>query len=115
MATSFVEIAPQYHISRRTLLRLASCWSAGVAVSLPDRATEMLFAQEPRGTSTSNAPLNRFPRMVHEWFVEQVKEAESKTKERLARLKTKEDAEAYVESVRERVRQSFGPDPERRH
>jgi hypothetical protein len=113
MATPVVEIAPQIHISRRTLLRWATCWSAGMAAGLPDRAADLLFAQEPREASKSSAPLNRFPRMVHEWFIEQVKQAESKTKERLAKLNTKKDAEAYVGSVRERVRLSFGPEPER--
>ena len=58
-------------------------------------------------------PLNRFSRMVQEWFVEQVREAEAGIKERLAGLKSQADAEAYVRSVQERVRQSFGPEPER--
>lgn len=113
MANPSVEITPQFHISRRTLLRWATCWSAGMAAGLRDRPANLLFAQERRGSSTPSATLNRFPRMVQEWFIEQVKEAESKTKQRLASLKTKEDAEAYVGSVRERVRQSFGPEPER--
>src|SRR5262245_14828274 len=51
--------------------------------------------------------------MVQEWFVDQVRDAENRIKERLAGLKTKADAEAYVRSVQERARQSFGPEPVR--
>jgi len=106
------------HISRRTLLRWAACSAAGTAapLALPGgiQETARLLAQEPAADyARTLAPLNRFSRMVHEWFVEQVRDAESKIKQRLAGLKTKADAEAYVRSVQERARQSFGPEPER--
>jgi dienelactone hydrolase len=103
-------ISSGINLSRRTLLR----WSAAAAAG-----TFPAFAVNPRSLygqekSPANlAPLNRFSRMVQEWFVEQVKDSESKIKERLASLKTKQDAEAYVRSVQERIRQSFGPEPER--
>jgi cephalosporin-C deacetylase-like acetyl esterase len=58
-------------------------------------------------------PLNRFSRVVHEWFVERVREVESRGAMRRAALKTKVDAEAYVNDVREKIRQSFGPEPAR--
>jgi cephalosporin-C deacetylase-like acetyl esterase len=58
-------------------------------------------------------PLNRFPRMVHEWFVRQVREAEQRKLRRLEGLKTKADAEAYVKSVQQKIRQCFGPEPKR--
>src|SRR3954447_7848296 len=101
-----LEIAPSIYISRRTLLRWAAMSSvAGVSAAV--------FAQEAKTARGELAPLNRFSRMVQEWFVDQVRAAEEKIKQRLATLKTKEDAEAYVRSVQERVRQSFGPEPER--
>ena len=59
------------------------------------------------------APLNRFPRMVHEFFVRQVRRAEQQHLRTLDRLKTKADAEAYVRSAQLRIRKSFGPEPER--
>lgn len=59
------------------------------------------------------APLNRFPRMMQEWLVDQTRTAEARGEARRAALKTKEDAEAYVRSVRERIRESFGPMPEK--
>src|SRR3954471_2338845 len=76
-------------------------------------ASPAAWAQEAKTARGELAPLNRFSRMVQEWFVDQVRAAEEKIKQRLAGLKTKEDAEAYVRSVQERVRQSFGPEPER--
>lgn len=58
-------------------------------------------------------PLNRFSRMVQEYFVARVREAEEAANKTKAALLTKEDANAYIVSVREKIRQSFGPYPER--
>ena len=59
------------------------------------------------------APLNRFPRMVQEWYVEQVRAAEKVGLDAQAKLKTKADAEAYVRDARARVAKCFGPFPEK--
>ncbi|HSJ03070.1 MAG TPA: acetylxylan esterase, partial [Verrucomicrobium sp.] len=67
----------------------------------------------PSPAAAALPPLNRFPRMMQEWLVGQVREAEARGNARRAALKTKADAEAYVVSVRERIRQCFGPEPER--
>lgn len=58
-------------------------------------------------------PLNRFPRMMQEWLVEQVRASEQRGNAARAALKTKADAEAYVKSVRERIMKCFGPFPEK--
>ncbi|MCA9128842.1 MAG: acetylxylan esterase [Planctomycetales bacterium] len=58
-------------------------------------------------------PLNRFPRMVQEFFVSQVRQAEQRHIARLGQLKSAADAQAYVLNARQRIRQSFGPEPER--
>ena len=58
-------------------------------------------------------PFNRFPRMVHEYFVDRVREIERASLEKKAALKTKADAEAYVRWVQEKARECFGPFPER--
>ena len=58
-------------------------------------------------------PLNRFPRMVHNWFIEQVREKEQENLRRLDALETQADAERYVQSVREKIRSSFGAEPKR--
>ena len=52
---------------------------------------------------------NRFPRVLHEYNVRLVREAEAANKRRLAELKTKADAEAYVRDLRERIFQNALP------
>src|SRR4029453_16654431 len=113
MPNPTIEIAPSIHISRRTLVRLAAGTAATFLWPSFQRGAASLLAQEPASPAGSLAPLNRFSRMVQEWFVAQVMAAGQKIKDRMAALKTKDDAEAYVRSVQERVRQSFGPEPER--
>ena len=75
------------------------------------RPAKPAAAENPRLASLP--PLNRFSRVVHEWFVDRVREIESTGAARRAALKTKADAEAYVNDVRTKIRQSFGPEPER--
>ena len=58
-------------------------------------------------------PLNRFPRMVQEYFVDQVRQVEAQADRRRAALNTQRDAEAYVRDVQEKIQRSFGPWPER--
>lgn len=57
--------------------------------------------------------LNRFPRMMQNWLVTEVRAAEARGNVKRAKLNTKADAEAYVKSVQERIRVSFGPLPEK--
>ena len=73
--------------------------------------TGVLRAQKSGGSSIE--PLNRFPRMVQEYFVAQVRQAERQGNHRRAKLETREDAESYVEEVREKIQRSFGPWPEK--
>lgn len=58
-------------------------------------------------------PLNRFPRMMQDWLIDQVRAAEARGDALRAAVKTKTDAEAYLKSVRERIQQAFGPLPEK--
>ena len=58
-------------------------------------------------------PLNRFPRMVQEFYVDRLGELSRQRNQRLARLKTKPDAEQYVRDVKDRIRKSFGAEPQR--
>ena len=96
-------------ISRRTMLHTLSAGAAGMALPAPLVAHAM---QDPRPTATVPlAPLNRFPRMVQEFFVERENELHRQRLRTLAALKTRADAEAYVKTVRSRIRQSFGPFP----
>lgn len=44
-------------------------------------------------------PLNRFPRMVHEYFVDQVRQSQRRNLLANGSVKTKEDAQEYVDDV----------------
>ncbi len=92
--------------SRRDLLRMG-----GVG---------LLGASLPGWTGSGGAaaveglrPLNRFPRMVHEYYVDRVRRVEREGNRRRAALKTKADAEAYVRDVRKKIRTCFGPMPKK--
>ena len=93
-------------ISRRRVL-----WSIGVnATALP--MVNWLTSSSAQAAD-SYEPLNRFPRMVHEYFVRQVRESEARHIQKLNRVKTKADAENYVRDAQTRIRQAFGSEPER--
>lgn len=55
----------------------------------------------------------RYGGMLHAYYLKQFREAAEARRERLNRVRNKADAEMYVNSVRERIRQSFGRFPER--
>ncbi len=78
-----------------------------LAALLPAVSMSPLRAQE------QPPPLNRFPRMMQEWLVDQVRAAEARGETRRAAVTSKTEAEAYVQSVRARIRDCFGPAPEK--
>ena len=98
-------------ISRRGILQTISLTSVGSLLDghLPTYARQ----SAPAVRSGSFAPLNRFPRMVQEFFVERENAIHRQRLKRLDELKTKADAEGYVRSVRTKIRESFGPYPEK--
>jgi len=73
----------------------------------------IVSADRPLRAGEALAPLNRFPRMVQEYFVRQVRRIEAAGNRARSALKTKEDAEAYVHRVREKIQLCFGPWPEK--
>src|SRR5688572_30493767 len=77
-----------------------------LALGLAGRSTA---ADPPAGP----APLNRFPRMVQEFFVAQVRAAEQVGEKARAALTTKADAEAYVRDVRRKIADCFSPFPQK--
>ncbi len=87
---------------------MAGLHAAGLA--LLDRAAAVACGADP---ATPLPPLNRFPRMVQEYYVQRVRAAERVSLQTLASLCTKGEAEAYVRSVRERIALCFGPLPEK--
>ncbi|WP_254507975.1 alpha/beta hydrolase family protein [Anatilimnocola floriformis] len=84
--------------------------SAALAAGLPllpniDESS-LAFAQEKK-ESPSLEPLNRFPRMMQDYFVRQVRAAEAKGNALKQAVKTQADAEAYVKDVRQRIATVF--------
>jgi len=80
--------------------------------------TGPVWAMTSRKTSSDTgksvmSPLNRFPQMVQEHFVSQVRQIEKSANRRRAKLKTRADAEAYVRDIRAKIQQSFGPWPQK--
>ncbi len=94
-----------YHssISRRDLLQLASLSALGLAAS-------PLLAQTAE-QSSSLPPLNRFPRMMQDYFVARVREIEQAGIKKKFALQTKAQAQAYVREVKAKIRSCFGPLP----
>jgi dienelactone hydrolase len=86
-------------LSRRQALRLAGGTVLGLAGSLRAAAPPV--------------PLNRFPRMVQEYFFEQVRRIDQQNQRIMPTLCTKSEAEAYIRDRRARIRRCFGPEPER--
>jgi dienelactone hydrolase/pimeloyl-ACP methyl ester carboxylesterase len=97
-----------YALDRRRWLQVLG--THALALSLLDHRATPLSAAEP---AAPLPPLNRFPRMVQEYFVGRVRAAEAARLRAQAALRTRADAEAYVKAVREQVRLCFGPFPER--
>jgi dienelactone hydrolase len=97
-------------LSRRDVLNLAAAHSLGFAIA------QAVLQNESRAQLAAPAvpqPLNRFPRMVQEYFVEQVRAAEQRRLKIFNALRIRQDAERYVESVRAKIAQCFGPFPEK--
>jgi len=98
-------------INRRQMVQAAGLEVLGLALG------SWLLTNEARASGPADAatlaPLNRFPRMVQRYLVGRVRQAEEASLKAKAGLTTKADAEAYVRSVREKIRESFGPFPEK--
>lgn len=101
--------------NRRDFIKLAGL--AGITLAgrtvIPGNAgqSEMPVTRFPEVPAL--AALNRFPRMVQEYFVGRVQEIDRLSEKRRAALRTKSDAEAYVREVRSKIQRCFGPWPEK--
>ena len=102
---------PPGRTSRRRMLQALSIGGIGAAL-------DVRFSAFTTQTAKTNeimpfAPLNRFPRMVQEFFVDRENALHQQRLKRLGELKTRADAEAYVRAVRSRIRECFGPNPDK--
>jgi len=104
--------------NRRDFLKITSIAGLGVvgAGVLPVSAgIPIQGAPLPNDPAAAKAlaPMNRFPRMVHDHFVKQLRAIERKGNEVRSGMKTKADAEAYVRDIRSKIQQCLGPWPEK--
>ncbi len=99
--------------SRRELLRSTALGACGLALGESWLAPALQAATKAKAAPRPLEPLNRFPRMVQEYFVERLREAEAANHRAQAALQTRADAENHVLGVRRRIQECFGPWPEK--
>ncbi len=75
------------------------------------RRQALQFAALPLLAEEPLTPLNRFPRMVQEYFVDRVRRTEQAGLRAKAAIRNKAQAEAWLRTTREKVRACFGPLP----
>ena len=97
------------HLNRRNMLLTSAALSSTLV------ALDWLTAGPLSTAMAADAdqPLQRFPRMMQDWLVKQVRHAHRRTVDAKQRLTTNEEAEAYVQDVRRRIAESFGQFPEK--
>lgn len=88
---------------RRDFLRLSATAAVGTTWS------HRLLAQSPPEIK----PLNRFGTMMQTYLDSQIRPFIAGRAQRLAAISTPAEAQAYVQSVRDRIRLAFGPFPEK--
>ncbi|MDO8545565.1 MAG: acetylxylan esterase [Opitutaceae bacterium] len=105
-------------LTRRALLQRSSVGLLGLGVASLSTGSTVVRAAEKKSAAAARAAapltaLNRFARMVQEYYVRRMHEAEKMGATRRSAVRTKADAEAYVREVRQKIQQSFGPFPQK--
>jgi len=107
-------------LTRRDLLQKAGLGLLGASALAP--VAPSLAAAEAKAAAKKKtvpapapelAPLNRFPRMMQDYFLRRIVDNERAAEARVAGLRSRGDAEAYVRDTTAKVRQCFGPLPEK--
>ena len=94
------------YLSRRQWLQTAGATPLALTTDLP-----LAIGQD---RSPALAPFNRYPRMVQEWYVFEVESAHLlRGLSEFFKLKTKDEAEAYLKKTREKIARCFGLFPEK--
>ncbi len=110
-----IEMSTNRTFSRRKLLQGAGMGLLGAALPGCVSGAGEAGPAEPAGviTRATPEPLNRFPRMMQEYFIEQVRRAQQTGQALRDGLRTRQDADRYIARTREKIRASFGPLPEK--
>ena len=95
-------------LHRRAWLQWAAAASCGALAGRYYAAPQVEHHTAPQMSA-----LNRYPRMVHQWYVDQVRLAQASKLQRMEQLRSKRDAEAYIASIKRRIRSCFGANPKR--
>jgi len=98
--------------SRRAFLQATTASAFGAVIAQHWWMSEVV-AQAAKPAPEKRTPLNRFPRMMQEYYVDRMRTFQQTRIDRLAALKTKADAEEYVKSCQTRIRTCLGPHPEK--
>jgi dienelactone hydrolase len=100
-------------LSRRAFVQKTGLGVLGAALLGPTSAFSADAKTKVKGAPANLTPLNRFGRMMQEYYVGLVREIERRGNEHRAGIQTRVDAETYVREVREKIRSIFGPWPEK--
>lgn len=100
-------------VTRRDLIRTSILAVPALASGPRVAAAAEPPAKPAAASAPALEPLNRFPRMVQEYFVRRLRQFDAKRIAALDALKSKSDATAYVGSVQARIRDCFGAFPEK--
>jgi hypothetical protein len=109
-------------LTRRALLQQAGVALAASALPLGVAAADAKSgakgkaatpAKAPVGPAPELVPLNRFPRMMHDYFLARLAAQEKATEAKRTQLRTRADADAFVRHRAAQVRECFGPLPEK--
>ncbi len=92
--------------------RLTTCGVSGL-LAFACLAVMPTGAGAAKSDGDSLAPLNRFPRMVQEYVVDHVRRVDRQVDQRYTTLASRQEAEAYVRDVQEKIQRCFGPWPEK--
>ena len=96
---------------RKILLKMSTTY---VLSALLAGITLASLPASGHGEDTERVELpNRHPRMVHEYFINRLKQIEKEADKKRYAITTRQQAEAYVSEVRAKIDRCFGPWPER--
>ena len=101
--------------NRRDFLKLTGLAGFGIASNsiVPYTTNIPSPPAQVQNEISKPAILNRFPRMMQEYFVERVRQAEEGAVKIRSALHSESDAKLYVKEVQNKIQQCFGPWPEK--
>jgi dienelactone hydrolase len=109
----FTRMPHSSNLPRREMLRGIGLSAASLALSPAGPLVNEPLPPVPQSSQLPLTPLNRFPRLMQEYFVQRVREIEEEANKRRSALKTRADAQVYVRDIRQKIQQCFGPWPEK--